>query len=69
MKNAVKRSFIGDNRNMKPFVHQFSLGVIAVAMAQVAQAGMTVTNIVPMQVAGQGTEIRVMSLKIIVVLA
>ena len=60
MKNAVKRSFIGDNRNMKPFVHQFSLGVIAVAMAQVAQAGMTVTNIVPMQVAGQGTEIRVM---------
>ena len=60
MKNAVKRSFIGNNRNMKPFVHQFSLGVIAVAMANVAQAGMTVTNIVPMQVAGQGTEIRVM---------
>lgn len=60
MKNAVKRSFIGDNRHMKPFVHQFSLGVIAVAMAQITQAGVAVTNIVPMQIPGQGTEIRVM---------
>lgn len=60
MTNAVKRLFIGDNRNMKPLIRQFSLGAIAFAMVQVAQAGIAVTNVVPMQVPGQGTEIRVM---------
>lgn len=61
MKHAVKRFFIGDNQNMKPFVRQFSLGAVAIAMVQVAQAGITVTNIVPIQLPNQqGTEIRVM---------
>lgn len=60
MTNAVKRFFIGDHRNMKPLIRQFSLGAVAIAMAQVTQAALSVTNIVPMQIPGQGTEIRVM---------
>lgn len=39
---------------------QFSMGAVAVAIMQVASAQVSMTNIVPTQIAGQGTEIRVM---------
>ncbi|WHP07665.1 MULTISPECIES: type IV pilus secretin PilQ [Acinetobacter] len=39
---------------------QFSMGAVAVAMIQVASAQVSMTNIVPMSLADQGTEIRIM---------
>ncbi|WP_336041933.1 type IV pilus secretin PilQ [Acinetobacter dispersus] len=39
---------------------QFSMGAIAIAVMQVASAQVSMTNIVPMSLADQGTEIRVM---------
>ncbi|NUF14479.1 type IV pilus secretin PilQ family protein [Acinetobacter lactucae] len=39
---------------------QFSMGAVAIAIMQVASAQVSMTNIVPTQIAGQGTEIRVM---------
>ncbi|MCY6412430.1 type IV pilus secretin PilQ [Acinetobacter sp. VNH17] len=39
---------------------QFSMGVVAIAMMQVASAQVSMTNIVPMSLADQGTEIRIM---------
>ncbi|WP_171459162.1 type IV pilus secretin PilQ family protein [Acinetobacter sp. ANC 3781] len=45
---------------MNHLFRQFSMGAVAIAVMQVANAQVGITNIVPMQVAGQGTEIRVM---------
>lgn len=45
---------------MNQVFRQFSLGVVAVAIMQAASAQVSMTNIVPTQIAGQGTEIRVM---------
>ncbi|WP_425916571.1 type IV pilus secretin PilQ [Acinetobacter sp. TSRC1-2] len=45
---------------MNHLFRQFSMGAVAIAVMQVASAQVSMTNIVPMQVAGQGTEIRVM---------
>ncbi|WP_171263602.1 type IV pilus secretin PilQ family protein [Acinetobacter sp. ANC 5054] len=45
---------------MKHVFRQFSMGAVAMAIMQVANAQVSVTNIVPMQIPGQGTEIRVM---------
>ncbi|MCU4612860.1 type IV pilus secretin PilQ [Acinetobacter parvus] len=39
---------------------QFSMGAVAIAIMQVASAQVSMTNIVPMNLADQGTEIRVM---------
>ncbi|MFO1411876.1 MAG: type IV pilus secretin PilQ [Acinetobacter parvus] len=39
---------------------QFSMGAVAIAIMQVASAQVSMTNIVPMSLADQGTEIRVM---------
>ncbi|HQV24907.1 MAG TPA: type IV pilus secretin PilQ [Acinetobacter sp.] len=39
---------------------QFSMGAVAIAVMQVASAQVSMTNIVPMSLADQGTEIRVM---------
>ncbi|MFC6630245.1 type IV pilus secretin PilQ [Acinetobacter beijerinckii] len=39
---------------------QFSMGAVAIAMMQIASAQVSMTNIVPMNLAEQGTEIRVM---------
>lgn len=47
-------------QRMKPVIHQFTLGVVAMAMVQIANAAVAITNVVPMQIPGQGTEIRVM---------
>lgn len=45
---------------MNQVFRQFSMGAVAVAIMQAASAQVSMTNIVPTQVAGQGTEIRVM---------
>ncbi|MEJ2899939.1 type IV pilus secretin PilQ family protein [Acinetobacter sp. NS-4] len=45
---------------MNHLFRQFSMGAVAIAIMQVANAQVSITNIVPMQIAGQGTEIRVM---------
>ncbi|WP_171406505.1 type IV pilus secretin PilQ family protein [Acinetobacter cumulans] len=45
---------------MNRMFRQFSMGAVAMAVMQAASAGVAVTNVVPMQIPGQGTEIRVM---------
>ncbi|WP_171265197.1 type IV pilus secretin PilQ family protein [Acinetobacter sp. ANC 3813] len=45
---------------MNQVFRQFSMGAVAMAVMQVASAQVSMTNIVPMQIPGQGTEIRVM---------
>ncbi|WP_438839635.1 type IV pilus secretin PilQ [Acinetobacter johnsonii] len=45
---------------MNHMFRQFSMGAIAMAVMQAASAQVSITNIVPMQIPGQGTEIRVM---------
>ncbi|MBJ8433578.1 type IV pilus secretin PilQ [Acinetobacter pittii] len=45
---------------MNHVFRQFSMGAVAIAVMQVASAQVSMTNIVPTQIAGQGTEIRVM---------
>ncbi|GEA66694.1 MULTISPECIES: type IV pilus secretin PilQ [Acinetobacter] len=44
---------------MNHVFRQFSMGAVAIAIMQVASAQVSMTNIVPMQITGQGTEIRV----------
>lgn len=44
---------------MNHVFRQFSMGAVAIAIMQVASAQVSMTNIVPMQIAGRGTEIRV----------
>ena len=60
MKNSVRDSIFGDGNTMNHMFRQFSMGAIAIAVMQVANAQVSITNIVPMQIPGQGTEIRVM---------
>ncbi|MCO8056575.1 type IV pilus secretin PilQ [Acinetobacter towneri] len=45
---------------MNNLFRQFSIGAVAMAVMQVANAQVSITNIVPMKIPGQGTEIRVM---------
>ncbi|WP_416346062.1 MULTISPECIES: type IV pilus secretin PilQ [Acinetobacter] len=45
---------------MNQVFRQFSMGAVAIAVMQAASAQVSMTNIVPMQIPGQGTEIRVM---------
>ncbi len=60
MNNSVKDFIFGDGYTMNNLFRQFSMGAIAMAVMQVANAQVSITNIVPMQIPGQGTEIRVM---------
>ena len=60
MNNSFKDFIFGDGNTMNHLFRQFSMGAVAIAVMQVANAQVSITNIVPMQVAGQGTEIRVM---------
>ncbi|OTG75028.1 hypothetical protein B9T23_11565 [Acinetobacter terrae] len=60
MNNSLKDFIFGDGNTMNHLFRQFSMGAVAIAVMQVANAQVSITNIVPMQVAGQGTEIRVM---------
>ena len=60
MNNSMTDFIFGDGNTMKHLCRQFSMGAVAMAVIQVANAQVSLTNIVPMQIAGQGTEIRVM---------
>ncbi|MPW45638.1 hypothetical protein A7A69_08810 [Acinetobacter sp. Ac_1271] len=60
MKKGLKKFLIGDVESMNHAVRQFSMGAVAFAVMQVANAQVSITNVVPMNIAGQGTEIRVM---------
>jgi type IV pilus assembly protein PilQ len=61
MNNSAKDFIFGDGNTMKHLLRQFSMGAVAVAMTHAAQAqNVTITNVVPMQIPGQGTEVRVM---------
>ena len=50
----------GDGQFMNSHLRQFTLAAVSIAVMQVATAQTTMTNIVPMKIPGQGTEIRVM---------
>ncbi|WP_374664342.1 type IV pilus secretin PilQ [Acinetobacter sp.] len=60
MKNSVHNFIFGDGNTMNQVFRQFSMGAVAIAVMQAASAQVSMTNIVPMQIPGQGTEIRVM---------
>ncbi len=60
MKKQFKDSLFGEAKTMNHAFRQFSMGAVAVAMIQVASAQVSMTNIVPMSLADQGTEIRIM---------
>ena len=60
MKNSIKDFVFGDGNSMNQVFRQFSMGAVAMAVMQVASAQVSMTNIVPMQIPGQGTEIRIM---------
>jgi len=60
MKNSEHNFLGGEGFFMSSKLRQFALASISIAITQVATAQVTMTNVVPMQVPGQGTEIRVM---------
>lgn len=60
MKNSIQDFIFGDGNTMNHIFRQFSMGAVAMAVMQAASAQFSITNVVPMQVPGQGTEIRVM---------
>ena len=60
MKKQLKSSLFGEVKTMNHAFRQFSMGAVAIAIMQVASAQVSMTNIVPMSLADQGTEIRVM---------
>ncbi len=60
MKNSIQDFIFGDGNTMNHIFRQFSMGAVAMAVMQAASAQMSMTNVVPMQIPGQGTEIRVM---------
>lgn len=59
MKKQYVKEFLIGSLSMNPFIRQFSLGAVAFAMVQVANAQVNITNVVPMSNA-EGTEVRVM---------
>ncbi|RKG40446.1 type IV pilus secretin PilQ [Acinetobacter rongchengensis] len=60
MKNSLKSMFSGDGQFMNSHLRQFTMAAVSIAVMQVATAQTTMTNVVPMKIPGQGTEIRVM---------
>ncbi|WAU73820.1 type IV pilus secretin PilQ [Acinetobacter sp. TR11] len=60
MKKQLKSSLFGEVKTMNHAFRQFSMGVVAIAIMQAASAQVSMTNIVPMSLADQGTEIRIM---------
>ncbi|ENV12182.1 type IV pilus secretin PilQ family protein [Acinetobacter schindleri] len=60
MNKSFKEFIFGDANTMNHVFRQFSMGAVAIAVMQAASAQVSMTNVVPMQVPGQGTEIRVM---------
>lgn len=60
MNKSIKEFIFGDVNTMNHVFRQFSMGAVAIAVMQAASAQVSMTNVVPMQIPGQGTEIRVM---------
>jgi type IV pilus assembly protein PilQ len=60
MNKSFKEFIFGDANTMNRVFRQFSMGAVAIAVMQAANAQVSMTNVVPMQIPGQGTEIRVM---------
>lgn len=60
MKNSVQNFWGGDHQSMNSMLRQFALATVSIAVMQAASAQMAITNVVPMQIPGQGTEVRVM---------
>ncbi|MGE8524107.1 MAG: type IV pilus secretin PilQ [Acinetobacter pseudolwoffii] len=60
MNKSIKEFIFGDANTMNRVFRQFSMGAVAIAVMQAASAQVAMTNVVPMQLPGQGTEIRVM---------
>ncbi|MFZ0024069.1 type IV pilus secretin PilQ [Acinetobacter sp.] len=60
MNKSIKEFIFGDVNTMNRVFRQFSMGAVAIAVMQAASAQVSMTNVVPMQLSGQGTEIRVM---------
>jgi type IV pilus assembly protein PilQ len=60
MKKSLKNIFNGDGKFMNSQLRQFTMAAVSIAIMQVATAQTTMTNIVPMKIPGQGTEVRVM---------
>ena len=60
MNKSIKEFIFGDANTMNRVFRQFSMGAVAIAVMQAASAQVSMTNVVPMQLPGQGTEIRVM---------
>lgn len=60
MNKSIKEFIFGDANTMNHVFRQFSMGAVAIAVMQAASAQVSMTNVVAMQIPGQGTEIRVM---------
>jgi type IV pilus assembly protein PilQ len=60
MNKSIKEFIFGDANTMNRVFRQFSMGAVAIAVMQATSAQVSMTNVVPMQLPGQGTEIRVM---------
>lgn len=60
MKNSFLNFWGGDSQSMNSMLRQFTLATISVAVMQAASAKTVLTNVVPLEVPGQGTEIRMM---------
>jgi type IV pilus assembly protein PilQ len=50
----------GDSQYMSRILRQFAMTTVSIAIMQTASAKTTLTNVVPLQIPGQGTEIRMM---------
>lgn len=60
MKLGFKQSLLGDHIAMKPYLRHFTLAAMSLAVVQVANAQLSITNVVPVNLGIQGTEIRVL---------
>ncbi|NHC03742.1 type IV pilus secretin PilQ [Acinetobacter sp. 187] len=60
MKNSLQKILGGERHFMNISMRQFALATVSMAVMQAVSAQITMTNVVPMQLPGQGTEIRVM---------
>ena len=59
MNKSIRKFNFGDGQTMNHVFRQFSMAAITIAITQVASAQVSITNVVPLQIPGQGTEIRV----------
>src|SRR5690606_37787771 len=60
MNKSIKEFIFGDANTVNRVFREFSMGAVEIAVMQAASAQVAMTNVLPMQLPGQGTEIRVM---------